>query len=74
MVDAVLGLIGTLLYPLFSIIFVVLSLMQNVFYSFAGIGNVYYGSSANGTGSMTPITGENDGGETSSGLLYYIFK
>ena len=35
MVDAVLGLIGTLLYPLFSIIFVVLSLMQNVFYSFA---------------------------------------
>ena len=72
MVDAVLGLIGTLLYPLFSIIFVVLSLMQNVFYSFAGIGNVYYGSSANGTGSMTPITGENDGGEASSGLLYYL--
>lgn len=77
MVNAILGLIGTLLYPLFSIIFVVLNLLQNVFYSFAGIGTVYYGSTYSGTGGgngtgMVPITGESDGGETSTGLIYYL--
>lgn len=74
MVEAVLGLLGTLLYPLFSIIFVLLSILQGLFYSFAGIGTVYYGG-AGFSGMKDEITGSNpSGGKTDTGLLYYILN
>lgn len=80
MVEAILGMIGTLLYPLFSVIFLVINLLQNVFYSFAGLGTVYYGDTNGGGGGtsggagFTEITGDNDGGETSTGLIYYLLN
>lgn len=80
MVDAILGLIGTLLYPLFSIVFVIISLLQSLFYSFAGIGdNIQYGSTYSGNGEtgmgFIPITGsKSDGGETTTGIVYFILN
>lgn len=80
MVDAVLGLIGTLLYPLFSIVFVIISLLQSLFYSFAGIGdNIQYGSTYSGNGEtgmgFIPITGSSsDGGDASTGIVYFILN
>ncbi len=80
MVDAVLGLIGTLLYPLFSIVFVIISILQSLFYSFAGIGdNIQYGSTYSGNGEtgmgFIPITGSSsDGGDTSTGIVYFILN
>ena len=74
MVEAVLGLLGTILYPLFSNIFVLLSILQGLFYSFAGIGTVYYGG-AGFSGMKDEITGSNpSGGKTDTGLLYYILN
>ena len=87
MVDAILGLIGTLLYPLFSIVFVIISLLQRLFYSFAGIGDdIQYGSLYSGSGEANakgdlngmgyiPITGsKSDGGRTTTGIVYFILN
>lgn len=66
MLDFVLGLIGTLLYPLFSIIFVFIDGIQSVFYAFAGIGDMTFSSQT--------ITATNEGGETNTGIVYYLFQ
>lgn len=77
MVDAILGVLGMILYPLFSILFLFLDILQDLFYSFAGIGTVYYGNGGTitGTGTGTPITGDAPtGAENDTGLLYYLFN
>lgn len=77
MVEAILGIIGSLLYPLFSILFLFLDILQDLFYSFAGIGTVYYGSGGahTGVGSGSTITGDAPTGtENDTGLLYYLFN
>lgn len=80
MVDAILGLVGTLLYPLFSIVFVIISLLQSLFYSFAGIGdNIQYGSTYSGNGEtgmgFIPITGSSsDGGKYTTGIVYFLLN
>ncbi len=66
MINAILGVIGMIIYPLFSIFFVFVDLLQSLFYVFAGIGDVRFGN--------TPISGNNDGGENSTGLLYYLLN
>ena len=63
-VDTILGVVGTILYPLFSIIFLIIQLMQNLFYSFAGINTANFGG--------TPIYNENKGMENDTGLLYHL--
>ena len=74
MLNFIMGLIGTLLYPLFSILFLLIDLLQGVFTGLAGIGDVtissgdYWGSNA---GTITAPNG-GDGGETSTGLIYYL--
>jgi len=72
MFDWLLGFLGGLLYPLFSIIFVCLDGLQAVFFALAGVGNVSFGIGNRGAGQ--PITGENTGGETETGLIYYLFN
>ena len=65
MVDVILGIVGTLLYPLFSIIFLCIDGIQGVFYAFAGIGDMTFSSQT--------IMSENSGGETDTGIVYYLF-
>lgn len=78
MVNAILGIIGTIIYPLFSIIFGLIQILQNLFYSFAGIGTVYYsetGGSNSGLGWGETITGENPTGDKyDTGILYYLLQ
>ena len=73
MLDLVFGIIGTILYPLFSIIFFLLDGVQNIFYSFAGIGSSYYGSGGNVIGG-TMIGAGNSGTENDTGLLYFLLN
>ena len=40
MIDAILGVLGSIIYPLFSIIFLIIDIVQNIFKAFAGTGNV----------------------------------
>ena len=66
MLDFVTGVIGTLLYPLFSIIFLLIDGIQAVFYGFAGIGTAYFDG--------RPITGGNTGVENDTGIIYYLLN
>ncbi len=63
-IETITGMIGTLFYPLFCIIFLLIDGVQNVFYAFAGIGD----SSHNGTPIYAGLTGDKD----QQGLLYYL--
>lgn len=77
MVNTILGVIGSLLYPLFSIIFLLMQILQSLFYSFAGIGTVYYNENGSGFSGLggTPITGDNPTGDKyDTGILYYLFQ
>ncbi len=58
--------LGTLLYPLFSIIFAVIDAVQSIFYRFAGIENMSF----NGT----PITSGNSGMLEDTGIVYYLMQ
>ena len=65
-IDTITSVIGTLLYPLFSIIFVLISAIQDVFYAFAGIGTSSFGG--------TPIYSGDTGAENDQGILYYLLN
>lgn len=77
MLDNILSAIGTIFYPLFSVVFLLIQIVQAVFYSFAGIGdnitidtsNWYYNDDKKVT-----ITSGNSGGETDTGILYYFMN
>lgn len=75
MVDWVLGIVGGLLYPLFSILFVLINVIQSIFYAFAGIGDMSFGlpNTAAWEG-LDQITSGNSGGTTDTGLIYYLFN
>lgn len=68
MINTIMGAIGLLLYPLFSVIFFIIDLLQGIFYGLAGVGKIHYDG--------TPILSEGggDGGETSTGLIYYLLS
>lgn len=66
MIDMIFGIIGTLLYPLFSIIFLFISAIQNIFYAFAGIGNITFGGQ--------PVTSGNSGDVNDNGLVFYMLE
>ncbi len=63
-VDTITSVIGGIIYPLFSILFVLIAAVQNVFRAFAGIGEISFGG--------TNIGSENTGLETDSGIVYYL--
>ena len=73
MVDWILGVIGGLLYPLFSIIYVCIDGLQGLFYALAGIGNVSFGASNNWGGGES-ISAGNSGALTDTGLINYLFQ
>lgn len=73
MMDWALGLIGTLLYPLFSVIFVFIDGIQGIFFALAGVDTIYFGS-ANNWGHGQEITAGNTGAETDTGIIYYLFQ
>ena len=66
MIEKILGVIGTILYPLFSIIFTLIDGIQGIFGAFAGIDNVKVGS--------TKITAGNTGDIKDTGIVYYLFQ
>lgn len=64
--DVIFGVIGGLLYPLFSVVFALIEMVEGVFKALAGIGDV----SVNGK----IITSNNTGGDFDSGLIYYMLN
>lgn len=74
MIDAILGAIGMIIYPLFSIIFLLMDGIQAMFQAFAGTGDVNYGTGQFEGSIANTITSTNKGGETDTGLIYYLFQ
>ena len=74
MIDLVMGLIGTLLYPLFSIVFVAIDGIQAIFFAFAGIGEISFNASGSTLTGSTQIGTGNTGKETDTGILYYLMN
>jgi len=64
LIDTITSVIGGLLYPLFSIIFVLIAVIQHVFRAFAGIGSMSYDG--------TPISSGVTGKMEDQGILYYL--
>lgn len=71
MADLIFGIIGTILYPLFSIIFVFLDTLQGIFKSLAGVGDIGFGETMF---HVTSITSGNSGTETDTGLIFYLLN
>jgi len=75
MLDFILGVIGTLLYPLFSIIFILLDVVQGLFFAFAGIGEVKVtGGSGFFAGTITGDNVDKMGQENGTGLIFYLLN
>ncbi len=64
MIDGILGVLGSLIYPLFSVVFSLMDLLQIIFGAFAGVNTITYDG--------TPITSGNTGLETDTGIVYYL--
>lgn len=70
MIDLILGIIGTIMYPLFSIIFLAVDGLQLIFRSFAGVGKA---SVVNGVfGWRDEISAGNSGLYKDTGIVYYL--
>lgn len=74
MLEFIQGLLGTLLYPLFSIIFVCIDGVQSLFYAFAGIGDIKVVSSNIWSSGIDTIGSGNTGAENDTGIVYYFFN
>lgn len=77
MLELITGVVGVIIYPLLSIIFLVIDLLQGVFYGLAGIGDIKFNMNSTSEAQDffsvgTTIGSTNDGGETSTGLIYYL--
>ena len=66
MIEAVMGVIGMILYPLFSIVFVLIDVLQAIYFAFAGIDDVAYNGVYIGSG--------NTGDVNDNGLLFYLLN
>ncbi len=69
MLDLVLSILGTILYPLFAVVFVLLDVLQNIFQAFAGTGTIYYNGAPG-----NEITADNTGLLGDTGIIYYLFQ
>jgi len=74
MVDAIMSLLGTIIYPLFSIVFLLIDGIQDIFKAFAGTGTVYVSGIDSSATSGTQITGGNTGASNDTGIVYYMFQ
>ena len=66
MIEAVMGVIGMILYPLFSIVFVLIDVLQAIYFAFAGIDDVAYNGVYIGSG--------NTGDVNDNGLVFYLLN
>lgn len=73
MTDWIFGVIGTILYPLFSIIFLFVDALQSVFRIFAGVGAVKITDGGNFNLSET-IGAGNSGRTNDTGLIFYFLN
>ena len=78
MVDFITGVIGSILYPLFSIIFLALDTVQGIFMALAGIGGtIHISDETTGLtwgGEASTITNGNTGEPGDSGLIFYLLN
>ena len=79
MIDAILGVIGTILYPLFSIIFLLIDLVQDIFRKFAGVETVYYAESGGiFNAGLKDVTSGDSGkdilADDNGGIVYYLLR
>ncbi len=75
MIDAILGAVGLIIYPLFSIIFLVIEVIENVFKAFAGTGDVVIGDKLVGSdANRVEITSANTGKYNDTGIVYYLMQ
>jgi len=76
MLDFITGIIGTILYPLFSIVFLIIDALQGVFRSFAGVEDIGI-SSGRIFGNYDTISGSNPelyGTEKGTGIVFYFLN
>ena len=66
LLDLILGTIGTLIYPLFGVIFQVVNLVESIFQAFAGTGTIYINGEAVGS--------DNSGDANDTGIIYYFLQ
>ena len=64
MIELLTGFLGTVLYPLFYVIFLIIDILQSIFGAFAGIDDIVYNGQT--------ITGGNTGLETDTGIVYFL--
>ena len=76
MLELLLNIIGTILYPLFNIIFVLINLFQSIFRGFAGVEDVHYGAEMGFSSEV--ISGGNANNNTgelkNTGIVYYLLQ
>lgn len=65
-VDTILNAIGTVIYPMFTIIFTLIDVVEGLFTTFAGTGSVVINGTTIGAG--------NSGLENDTGLVYYLLN
>lgn len=66
LVDGILGIIGTIIYPLFGVIYSVIDLVERIFQAFAGTETVYV--------SGDQVTSDNTGADADTGIVYYLLR
>ena len=66
LVDGILGIIGTIIYPLFGVIYSVIDLVERIFQAFAGTETVYV--------SGDQVTSGNSGADADTGIVYYLLR
>ena len=66
LVDGILGTIGTIIYPLFGVIYSVIDLVERIFRAFAGTETVYV--------SGDQVTSGNSGADADTGIVYYLLR
>lgn len=66
LVDGILGIIGTIIYPLFGVIYSVIDLVERIFQAFAGTETVYV--------SGDRVTSDNTGADADTGIVYYLLR
>ncbi len=64
--QAIEGALGNFLYPLFSILMVLIDGIQQLFYAFAGVGEVFINGQK--------ITSGNTGNLTDTGIIFYLLN
>ncbi len=65
-IETITSVIGTFLYPLFSIIYLCIGGIQQLFYKFAGIETMAYAGQS--------ISNGNSGEENDTGIIYYLMN